>query len=768
LEFVIGISNISIQVQNQNADDQSVAPSVLTHSNCSEQVLLILATEEDWPDLPSLHASLIAQKPFHSAPPPSSSDNYPIEIECVEFPQMHEGCACRHLALVLVLDGQQPQHPRLVSMTPAVQASWQQAIKGCSKFGYDAHSAWFSTVEQISLSITDGDNEVACDSDLPSLLSTAIKERCNKWADSLTLDMIPEVLDDSSFIQARDLARVGMDELNGINGKPDLKSAREALEESVSLGYLPGVIGLHYWYSEQGYGSAEHVITCANLLKLVAEMHIEVLAHREPRDTYALEAYAWFMAFSKNPDPFRIIQYTEDSIALDPDNYSSIHFLSAFCFATGVPDLVKRSYHLSLQAAKNGFTEGMFEHSWHLSDLASCPDVVGCFYWLKKGAELGNFRCQTLLGQIYNEGKGVEKNVDEAIKWFRLAVESNYSLAMYELGMVLQDSTEGCKLILAAAEQYLPQAEHLVGVMYLHGEGTSKDEAAALKWLRRAANHGHLAGQFELASLLEAGIGEVSNIPAAINWFRIAASRGHPESLRHLGELYRDGIQVEQSFEESVKWFLQAAELGDADAQHHLGVAYEKGEGVMGNIREAMVWYRKAAEQEQVDAFNRLGCIYESGIGGVEIDLQEARVWFRMAAGRGDADAQCKLGYIYYLGNGVIEDATEAKMWFQKSAAQGNTEAQLGLISVLLSFGDDRIAVSLCRQLAESGNAQAQAMLGDLYHQGQGVAQCNTLAVKWLKAAHRQGLSVSKEMLEEIYSEERKLLKRTWEQFANG
>ena len=48
--------------------------------------------------------------------------------------------------------------------------------------------------------------------------------------------------------------------------------------------------------------------------------------------------------------------------------------------------------------------------------------------WLRKAAEQGDAKGQTLLAVCYNEGKGVAKDYKEAVKWWTKSAEQGLSL----------------------------------------------------------------------------------------------------------------------------------------------------------------------------------------------------------------------------------------------------------------------------------------------------------------------------------------------------
>ncbi len=52
----------------------------------------------------------------------------------------------------------------------------------------------------------------------------------------------------------------------------------------------------------------------------------------------------------------------------------------------------------------------------------------------KLSAEAGNWVAQCELGVLYRDGNWIEQNLQEAVQYFRLAVDSGYRRAMVELG----------------------------------------------------------------------------------------------------------------------------------------------------------------------------------------------------------------------------------------------------------------------------------------------------------------------------------------------
>ena len=111
---------------------------------------------------------------------------------------------------------------------------------------------------------------------------------------------------------------------------------------------------------------------------------------------------------------------------------------------------------------------------------------------------------------------------------------------------------------------------------------------------------------------------------------------------------------------------------------------------------------------------------------------------------KGDAAAQWWVGFSYDQGlSGQAIDQKEAVKWYRLAAEQGNARAQANL-GFMYAQGqgvlqDYKEAVKWFRLAAEQGNANAQGNLGAGFASGQGVLQDYKEAVKWFRLAAEQG-----------------------------
>jgi TPR repeat protein len=105
------------------------------------------------------------------------------------------------------------------------------------------------------------------------------------------------------------------------------------------------------------------------------------------------------------------------------------------------------------------------------------------FQRILRNAESGDAAWQNYIGNMYAEGRGVDQNYQEAVKWYRLAAEQDFAEAQYNLGVMLENGT-----------------------------GVEVNNQEAIKWYRLAAEQGYALVQYNLSVMLENGtLGSVND-----------------------------------------------------------------------------------------------------------------------------------------------------------------------------------------------------------------------------------------------------------------
>ena len=138
---------------------------------------------------------------------------------------------------------------------------------------------------------------------------------------------------------------------------------------------------------------------------------------------------------------------------------------------------------------------------WHGEGVTK--DDVEAIMWYRKAAEKGDAAAQNALGLVYTKRHGVYKDVAAAIKWFRKAAEQGDADAQYNLG--LEYMFRGGLVVLSPLDA---GAQFKLAFSHFKGQGTTKDEAEAIKWFQKSAEQGNADAK---EALRELGVGRVIN-----------------------------------------------------------------------------------------------------------------------------------------------------------------------------------------------------------------------------------------------------------------
>ena len=140
---------------------------------------------------------------------------------------------------------------------------------------------------------------------------------------------------------------------------------------------------------------------------------------------------------------------------------------------------------------------------------AARADMV--FDFQMKLAKKGNAEAQYKVGEMYEAGRGVDANKEEAMKWFTQAANGGSQNAKDKLLYVDMEKNgltkdnkadyEGLKARAKGGDEY---AQYYLGMMYSRGVGVKKNNQQADDLLGKASLAGVTAAEAELARVREA------------------------------------------------------------------------------------------------------------------------------------------------------------------------------------------------------------------------------------------------------------------------
>lgn len=281
------------------------------------------------------------------------------------------------------------------------------------------------------------------------------------------------------------------------------------------------------------------------------------------------------------------------------------------------------------------------------------------------------------------------------------------------------------------------------------------DHNAAFFLMQQEAERGNALAMYDLAYMLEKGLGTECQMDQAEDWYAKAlhaflkAEESDPSLYveYRIGKMFGAGQGTSQSYHESLPWLEKAAAGGNVYAWYSLGNYYYKGCGVSQDYKEALHCF----EQSENNAFAKweLGRMYQNGIGCTRSAVTAER-YFKEAFHKfleiekesQDDKIQYRIGIMHRDGIGILKDLKRAEEYFQKAVVQKNLSAIYALGKLYLDTGENEKiakAVSLLKNAADKGNGMAQYTLGKLYLQGKGTEQSTARASKYLLLSAEQG-----------------------------
>ncbi len=215
-----------------------------------------------------------------------------------------------------------------------------------------------------------------------------------------------------------------------------------------------------------------------------------------------------------------------------------------------------------------------------------------------KEASQGNGAAQVCVGYLYANALGVEEDLQEAEKYFKLAADQGNRAAFIELGHLYQWILENDK-----------EAE---------------------KYLKLAADTGDIDDLITLADFYSP--------PENIEYYKLAADLDpaykNAYALMQLGKFY--GFENPT---EAAKYYKLAADVGNTDALIELGFLYKRENWDRRDIKEAEKYFKLAADQGHADAESCLSDLYCFHTEDIVQGYTKAEKYCKL-----EADTNCRYG----------------------------------------------------------------------------------------------------------------------------
>ncbi|OQS02547.1 hypothetical protein THRCLA_21396 [Thraustotheca clavata] len=227
-------------------------------------------------------------------------------------------------------------------------------------------------------------------------------------------------------------------------------------------------------------------------------------------------------------------------------------------------------------------------------------------------------------------GHGVEKNVENALKYLHQAANRQHREAQFTLGMlyfqgkgitqyrcrdkiawtlVPQNNAIAFSYLKPSADAGNADAQWMLGTLFNHGNGVPLNLQKATELFTASMHGGNARGTFHLGTFFmpqgfvsTMGIGTMHeygrhvarDFTRAAALYASAATQDVPEAAFYLGLMYMDGRGVEKHYDLAMINFKKASDLGFASAKYYIGLLYVSGTTIV-DYHQALNWFEQAA-----------------------------------------------------------------------------------------------------------------------------------------------------------------------------
>ena len=182
---------------------------------------------------------------------------------------------------------------------------------------------------------------------------------------------------------------------------------------------------------------------------------------------------------------------------------------------------------------------GVVEVDDRYCPLCRCPVPKSSkdeFKLVLKRAKNGKAWAQYMVGVLYMNGEGVQKNEVEGARWLKKSAEAGNTDAMNAYARCSESIIDAKHWYEKSSGAGNIVARHNLGLLLLcGGTGVPADPVEAARLFRIGADQGHDNAQCDLGNCFLNGQGVQKNIEQALYWYGKAISQGHDRAMYTYG-----------------------------------------------------------------------------------------------------------------------------------------------------------------------------------------------------------------------------------------
>lgn len=352
-----------------------------------------------------------------------------------------------------------------------------------------------------------------------------------------------------------------------------------------------------------------------------------------------------------------------------------------------------------------------------------CTEAQGNLDGLRNQADISAADLNSI-GEMYHQKDGAKSSVERsytiAKQWYDKSLEKSEktAAAYHNIAWLYEHGRgKGIWTNFFMAAKYYQQAIDVVDTRSIETK-VGEDARAALKHLRE---HPDMSADElnRVGVIYHTGNGIIANPLIAKLWYEQAIQKGCAIAYRNLGKLYEDGLGVGKNLFKAARYYQQALEKGYKEAQEDLD---------------------KLRKSENIDAddLDKIGMMYQNA-DGVERSYTKAKLWYEQAKEKGSAAAYRHIAWLYEhgKGEGVWTNIPIAAEYYQQALERG-----------------DELSEEKLQALCEQADGDDLYKIGLMYFKGEKVAQNFLEAKEYFEKSAKKGSAKACKKLGFMYEDE--------------
>lgn len=371
----------------------------------------------------------------------------------------------------------------------------------------------------------------------------------------------------------------------------------------------------------------------------------------------------------------------------------------------------------------------LYEKAKKGADEATSEDnYIKAYECFLSAAEENHEYAQLCLGDCYNNGHGIKKDMAKANEWYSKALatikqkaENGDTDAIIKLGEcyldgrgIAIDENKAIEIYTNAYNRGDAEVGAILGECYFYGDGVDEDNDKAFEIFSKCAKKGNLIAQYHLGECYDFGLGVSEDKDIAFNLYLEAAEAGYSDAFYNVGRAYLYGNGIKKDASKAVVWYERCSSV-PASSAYEIAECYRKGRGVEKNEEIAITWYKKVvADNNSAKAMFQIAEFYLK-----RNDFNNALEWYgkiekKSELGKRDSQKMQQRLNTYFNQNGSLSNYA-LKITNLLAAHDDNPETQLTLAQHYYNIDELEKAKESIKNAAEVGNKEAIDMLVRLY-----------------------------------------------------